>query len=212
MIYSGTKWSNDGLSSARSVERRRRTMGRPKKPVTAANEKEAVAIVQKKRGLKPASLLDNFHGDPEDIGAIVAKAHQAMKMPGVKDDEELTERIDHYFTWCAEHNSLPMWEEMALYCGVVRETFWKWSQGIGCSAERSHIIKKAKEALATIDAGLAEKGKIQPVVYIFRAKNFFNMKDQNEVVLTPNNPLGEQVDQKALEAKIADVVVDAEDG
>lgn len=185
-------------------------MGRPKKPVEAANVQEAVTVVQKKRGLKPASLLDNFHGDPEDIGAVVAKAHQAMKMPRVESDEELEERIDQYFDWCAEHNSLPMWEEMALYCGVVRETFWKWSQGISCSAERCHIIKKAKEALATIDAGLAEKGKIQPVVYIFRAKNFFNMKDTADVVITPNNPLGEQINQKELEAKIADVVIDAE--
>lgn len=54
------------------------------------------------------------------------------------------------------------------------------------------MIKKAKEILAGIDAKLVSQGKIPQVTYIFRAKNFFGMKDQSEVVLTPNNPLGDQ--------------------
>lgn len=187
-------------------------MGRPKKPVTVQNEQEAVTVVEKKRrasnGTGQASLTKNLNAKPDEISAAIAKAAEAMAMPTVQSDEECRQRISEYFAWCAKHASVPLWEELALYLGVVRETLWRWSQGQGCSAERRNIVKKAKEALATIDAGLAAKGKIQPVVYIFRAKNFFDMKDQNEVVLTPNNPLGEQVDQKALEAKIADVIVE----
>lgn len=190
-------------------------MGRPKKGTTASNEKEAVmTITEKKRrtsnGTGTASLTKNLNAPPDEVSAAIAKAAEAMSMPTVQSDEECRQRISDYFQWCVEHASVPLWEELALYLGIVRETLWRWSQGIGCSAERRNMVKKAKEALATIDAGLAAKGKIQPVVYIFRAKNFFDMKDQNEVVLTPNNPLGEQVDQKALEAKIADVVIDAE--
>ena len=37
-----------------------------------------------------------------------------------------------------------------------------------------------------MDAELAQEGKIQPVVYMFRAKNYYGMKDQQDVVLTPN--------------------------
>lgn len=190
-------------------------MGRPKKPVTVQNEQEAVTVVEKKRrtsnGTGTASLTKNLNAKPDEISAVIAKAAEAMSMPPVKSDEECRQRISNYFGWCAEHASIPLWEELALYLGIVRTTLWNWSQGIGCSAERMNMVKKAKEALATIDAGLAAKGKIQPVVYIFRAKNFFDMKDQNEVVLTPNNPLGEQVDQKALESKLADVIVEEMD-
>ena len=50
------------------------------------------------------------------------------------------------------------------------------------------MVKKAKEILAGIDAKLVSQGKIPQVTYIFRAKNFFGMRDQQEVVLTPNNP------------------------
>ena len=52
---------------------------------------------------------------------------------------------------------------------------------------------------------MVTEGKINPVVYIFRAKNYFGMKDQQDLVLTPNNPLGqdippEQIAEKYIEA------------
>ena len=37
-----------------------------------------------------------------------------------------------------------------------------------------------------MDAELAAEGKIQPVVYMFRSKNFYEMRDSQELVLTPN--------------------------
>ena len=50
----------------------------------------------------------------------------------------------------------------------------------------TEIIKKAKQILASMDAELAAEGKIQPVVYMFRSKNFYEMRDSQELVLTPN--------------------------
>ena len=44
-------------------------------------------------------------------------------------------------------------------------------------------------------------------MYIFRAKNYFGMKDQQDIVLTPNTPLGDSPDQKQLEERIAGSVV-----
>jgi hypothetical protein len=50
--------------------------------------------------------------------------------------------------------------------------------------------------------GLMEDGKVNPVTGIFWQKNYDGMKDQQEVVLTPNtNPLGEQKDAEALQQK-----------
>jgi len=46
------------------------------------------------------------------------------------------------------------------------------------------MIKKAKQILAAIDAELVSSGKIPQVVYIFRAKNFFGMADQQEIVVS----------------------------
>jgi hypothetical protein len=47
-----------------------------------------------------------------------------------------------------------------------------------------------------------EDGKINPVTGIFWQKNYDGMRDQQEVVLTPNtSPLGEQADAEALRQK-----------
>ena len=48
---------------------------------------------------------------------------------------------------------------------------------------------------------MVTEGKINPVVYIFRAKNYFGMRDQQEYVLTPNTPLGEDADKNLLQSK-----------
>jgi hypothetical protein len=42
-----------------------------------------------------------------------------------------------------------------------------------------------------MDAELAAEGRIQPVVYLFRSKNFYGMKDQQEMVVTPNQNLSD---------------------
>ena len=47
-----------------------------------------------------------------------------------------------------------------------------------------------------------EDGKVNPGTGIFWQKNYDGMKDQQEVVLTPNtSPLGEQADAEALKQK-----------
>ena len=54
-----------------------------------------------------------------------------------------------------------------------------------------------------------QDGKINPVTGIFWQKNYDGMKDQSEVVLTPNNPLGDSKDTEALKQKYleaADIV------
>ena len=50
-----------------------------------------------------------------------------------------------------------------------------------------------------------EDGKINPVVGIFWQKNYDGMKDQQEVVLTPNaNPLGDAESAERLKEKYLD--------
>ena len=71
------------------------------------------------------------------------------------------------------------------------------------------MIKRAKEILAAMDAELVSRNKIPQVTYIFRAKNFFGMKDQTDVLVTPNNPVGALLPEEELAKRITgDVVVD----
>lgn len=124
----------------------------------------------------------------------------------VSSDEELCERLNWFFSQCAETQQIPNVEKMANAIGYHRNTLLDWENGVnsGFSPATKDIIKQAKQILASIDAELAQEGKIQPVVYLFRSKNFYGMRDQQDVVLTPNTGV-EAADPKTLEAKYAEL-------
>ncbi len=128
----------------------------------------------------------------------------------VKSDEELCERINYFFSECEKTQQLPTIEKMCLAIGYDRTTIFDWESGRrgGFSSITADIIKKAKHILAGIDAELAQEGKIQPVVYMFRSKNFYGMADKQELVVTPNNPLGDSADPSTIAQKYAELPAD----
>ena len=169
-------------------------------------------VVKKKRGSKSASIAATTTAKADEIAQVVKESFQYFKRPIVKSDAECAQRLNEYFAQCARDGQIPTVEDMSLALGAVRVTVYKWEQGIGCSPERRDMIKKAKEILAGIDAKLVAMGKIPQITYIFRAKNYFGLSDKQEVVIAPNDPLGDLKDTKALEAEYVDsVVTDPED-
>lgn len=120
----------------------------------------------------------------------------------VLSDEELCDRLAWFFTRCFESGQLITYEKMCLALGYTKGWISDILLGkkVGFSPNTATIIKKAREFIASCDGELALQSKIQPVVYMFRAKNFYGMTDKQEMVVTPNNPLGE-ADVSTIEAK-----------
>lgn len=140
---------------------------------------------------------------PDDVSMCLKNVLVFSKQPLVKSDEECRERLAQFFETCAETGQLPTVEKMCLALGTVRQVVWEWENGVKCSSERADLIKKGKEIIASFEAELAAKGKVNPVVYIFRAKNYFGMKDQQDVVVAPAQPLGADVPTEQLAEKYA---------
>ena len=132
----------------------------------------------------------------------VSKAFEAPP----KNDEELCDRLNWFFKTCAETQQLATVEKMCLALSMPRSTVFDMESGRtrGFGPATSDILKKAKNLIASMDAELAQEGKIQPVVYMFRAKNYYGMKDQQDVVVTPNQAGGFQ-DRATIEAKYAEL-------
>lgn len=144
----------------------------------------------KKRGSKSASVQVNNSASQSEIKEMINHVLYWRHKKYVKSDEEVAERLNEFFARISETGEIPTVEKMCLALGTVRQVVWQWENGQGCSKVRTDMIKQAKEILAALDAELVSRNKIPQVTYIFRAKNFFGMRDQQEVVLTPNNPLG----------------------
>ena len=149
--------------------------------------------------------------------AFVAKAIEnnlvffnAGVMKRVRSDEELCERLNWFFSECARTQQVPNVEKMANALGYHRSTLSDWESGYnhGFSSRTGLIIKQAKQILASIDAELAAEGKTQPVVYMFRAKNFYGMRDQQDVVVTPNVGAIDAADAATIDAKYAELPED----
>lgn len=134
---------------------------------------------------KPPSSRKNLTANSEEIKAALQHSLYWYKMPCPKSDLEVAERLDYYFHRCAEICEIPTVENMALAIGTNRITLWEWENGKSCSPTRTNIIKRAKGILAAFDAEMVLNGKLPVVAYIFRSKNYYGMRDEQEVIYSP---------------------------
>ena len=158
--------------------------------------KQGEQIVKRKSKNGNGSLTFGDNGmqfkDDEEKKAYIQKTLseclEIYNMPPVQSDKELVERWGWYFRRCAERGIKPNIEEMCMATGYVRSTIWDWETGRrqGFTSHTADVVKKAKEFMANFDAKMVNEGKLNPVTYIFRSKNYYGMKDQQEYVLTPN--------------------------
>lgn len=178
-----------------------------KNPPKVAKE-EIVEVVKKKRGdgYKYSPMIgDNAYsfGTDDDKAAYVAKtlseALEYWEVPKVKSTEEAIERTKEYFHRCSDRGIKPTVEEYALCLGITRQTLWEWETGKYSAPLDPYVIKRAKDMIALFDAKAIIDGKMNPVTYIFRAKNYYGMKDQQDVVVTPN-----QLEARPRETLIAE--------
>lgn len=145
----------------------------PEQMSLVPQEQQEIAeqVVQKKtRGLKPASLDANFKGDKNDISVAIRNATRYIKATPCQSDEEFAERIEAYFQECAEEGIIPKWETIGLALGIGRMEAWNIATGRRGTPARQRMMQRAKDILAAIDAELVQTGKVNPVVWIFRAE------------------------------------------
>lgn len=158
------------------------------------------------RNLIPTSPRKILAGEKkEEISRIVGESIQYFPRKRPATNEEIAERLNDYFRQCFEEGQIPTVEDMGLALGVTRETLHNWQRDFTHNRERAEMICRSKEILAAIDAKLVSENKIPQVTYIFRAKNYYDMRDQQEVVMTPNmDPYGDTMDIQRLQQKYLD--------
>ena len=169
-------------------------MGRPKKDrvskVPPRRAQWQLETVEKHRlreaGYGRQKYFISLYGtDPDAIQKAVASAYNWSILPPVENDEQVAERLNYFFQHSAETGDLPTMEKLALALGVDVWTVSGWANGSHpCSAERREMILKARTIMSALDAELASTQKINPVTYIFRAKNYYGMRDQHESIVT----------------------------
>lgn len=122
--------------------------------------------------------------------------HMKQGVAKFNSAEEMQLLIEQYFVDCAEFKLRPTVRGLAIALGTVYDTLNGWERGerdaqLGSSA--SAIIKKAKQLIAEYDEIMAIEGYDNPILFMFRAKNYYNMQDKQEITFNPTNTATETV-------------------
>lgn len=124
-------------------------------------------------------------------------------MPQAVDDDEIEERLYQYIVETLDAGELLTVETMCLAMGYDHKTVREWILGRGCSARRSKLVQKAMSILSSFESQLVTEGKINTTAYIFRAKNYFGMRDQVDHVVQAANPLGQLSSPDEIRERLA---------
>lgn len=159
----------------------------PDDPIKGAWRERQPATKRNSTRMADRAGLITTEEDADFLSKQLGACLVAYMQPDCHSDEELQERIYEFFQWCQKQAHLPTFEEMALYCGMP---CYKWNRIIkgqqrGFSEDTPNILARAKEVLKALDAALAEKSQINVAAYIFRAKNYYDMVDKVETVISP---------------------------
>lgn len=163
--------------------------------------------VAKQRRPKRSEQM-KVQAEPGDNTKYLQHSLTLANLPEIdtKNIQQLEERIFEYFQICAQDDMKPSVAGLALAVGVDRKTLWLWSKTE--KSERCNVIKRAYQILDLQMTDYMQNGKINPVSGIFLMKNNFGYSDQQEVVVTPNNPLGEQRATEEIEQRYIESVVE----
>lgn len=185
----------------------KRKRGRPRKTpeqISRYNSEQEAALEIVRQNHIPVPVPED--SEPGDNSNMVSKLMTLYSLPPVKTDADVQQRIYDYFDWCVQTDSKPSVAALATSLGVDRRTLWEWEVGKAhAGTHRAALIKHAKSIMTAMMEEMMLTGKINPVVGIFLMKNNMGYKDQSDVVITPNQPLGEVQDKAVIEAKYAEL-------
>lgn len=117
-----------------------------------------------------------------------------------KNEEELDRRFDDYLTLCRIYQIQPSNMACYLALGISKATVSEWESGVKGTTLQANFIKKVKQTISTFREIAANEGKINTVWAIFMGKNYDGLKDQQDVVVTPN-VIGQTDDATTLAEK-----------
>lgn len=183
-------WSEETRRRHEEAVRRRQEAREKSRENNPPQESQLPEKPKKKpRGNPPSMQYKKYREDQKNaatISRLMTETLQSYVKPRVKNDAELEQRLVEFYQECAELGKIPTIEEMYLSTGFSISYMGDIMSGEkrGFSPQTKMILRRAKEFMKAFDAKLVVTGELNPVVYIFRSKNFYGMKDQQDVVVS----------------------------
>lgn len=190
-------------TATKSKTTSRKASQRPKAETSESTSQDEATPKRKPRGI---IKMQEPNVNKGDNSRYLRHALASLNMPpiDISDPKQVQERVDWYFNHCVEDDMKPTVTGLGNALGVNRATLKNWADGTYRAKngnEHLNIVKRAYDLLAEMYEDYMMNGKINPVAGIFMGKNHFGYTDQQEVILTPNDPLGDTESTKQLQDK-----------
>lgn len=163
-------------------------------------EQVANEVVKRRRVGNPAINGEALNISPTENTKYILNAMHLMNLPDIDlhDPVQVRNRINEYIQFVADNGNKPTVSGLGLALnGMSRQQLWeirtgKYQHGgppFGIPNDCVDIIKRTYKLMEELWENYMQNGKINPASGIFLGKNHFGYVDQQDVVITPNNPL-----------------------
>lgn len=99
--------------------------------------------------------------------------------------EQMNKEIEEYFELCDEYHTVPVITGLASYLGLNKSYMYQLANS---DSEMAPSIKKAISFVEELMESATLRNAVNPVSFIFLAKNWFNMSDSQTITIKPEDP------------------------
>lgn len=149
-----------------------------------------------------------YMSDPNTIkfmDTVVRKSFNPDGRPYAFESVEVLESdMNEFLTLCYETNTIPTITAVALWLGCDRDTIYNHSNN-----SNSPFFGACKKIVNVCHLAMengAVGGKVNAVLYMFLSKNYFGLKDDKNITITPttNADINTPATMEALQKQIAE--------
>jgi hypothetical protein len=170
-------------------------------------EAAAIAIAEEKAKKVRKRPDSTVQAEPGDNTKFTQHTMNLLMLDPVDltSPEQVKARILEYFDICQKDDMKPSVADFSCALGISRKTLWDIVNGRLVKPDAvTDLLKRTHYALNAQLENYAMNGKVNPVTFIFLAKNHFSYTDKQEITVSASNSDAETPEQ--LAAKYADVI------
>lgn len=149
---------------------------------------------------------------PGENARYAGLLYKLLQWPKIdkNDIDALEQRFVEYLNFCAQ-NDLKIGNQVCyLALGITKDDVYNWENGVSRGKPYCEFIKKVKAFCAGNREMLMQDGKVWAPTGMFWQKNYDGLRDVQDVVLTPGNPLGDISDPEQIKQRYLDSVPEDE--
>lgn len=165
--------------------------------------KKELTLEQKRKSNLPLAQQPEITS--EQLAAQVSAFDELRSWSRPETDEEIEKRVSEYFQFCIRRQIRPGVEGLCLALGRTRQGLIVMQNSGG---RRGAAIDRAKGLLAALLEEWSLSGKINPVTFIFLAKNHYGYRDKSELEVATRPDI---MPTKTLEEIMRDIPIDDSD-